>query len=317
MSMKYLQLVGNDSEYTNNVLSETPGGSGCYQWIKVFDGNYGKYEDIKENLEDFDVVHINMVPASFGNIVDAHTKLKNSSTKLVLNNDYVPEMWKEWKTDPLLYHNLQKLGDCVFGTEPIQTSQMIEGAHCIPHPTDTKGMKLFKGKLEGNTLGCFYNPYDKDLYHISLMANRLKDDFGFRTKLLNYGVQNELHGYCKKYYDRIVGIKPFFDWMMELASMKSGFMPFLYSGYNRAAVETACLGVPVVGSNRSYSINQCYPDLAVDPLDYKAIKEKFTKLKNDSFRDRIVSDARDKSEFFGFSESKKRYIKMLEECDKK
>ena len=314
--MKYLLAEQNRLFEINNTLNSFPECSGCYNWVNVFEGQVGYYDYVKEDLEKYDVVHINMVPASFARVVDAHNRLKNSSTKLVLNNDYLPEVWGKWKEDPMLYFNLQKLGDCVFGTEPIQTSQMIDGAFCIPHPTNTRQLRLFKSK-GSNYLSVIYNNYDRNLYHTSLMTQRLKEEFKFKAKLLNYAKQNELHDYCKTYFDKIKGQIPFKEWIMELCTSKFAYVPHLYHGYNRAGVELACLGVPTVGSDRSYSLNVCFPDTVCNPLDFKKTRELFQKLHlEDEFREKISKQAREKAEFFNYANSKQRFLEMLESVKK-
>ena len=213
--------------------------------------------------------------------------------------------------DPLFYHNIQKLGDKVFGTEPIQVSQMIDGAYLIPHPTNTKELKLFKPS-KSNHLAVVYNPYDKNLYHTTLMTQRLKDEFKLRAKLLNYIRPNKLEGYYRNYYDSMVGLIPFKEWIMEICTSKFGYMPHLFHSYNRAGVEFASIGIPVVGSDRSYSLQICYPDLICNPLDFKKTRELFSKLKNENFSEEISKKAKENAEYFNYENSKKRFMEMIE-----
>lgn len=311
--MKHLFVIGTETEIVKKIIYSSPQPSGSYNWINVFKSAIGNYNNIKERLEEFDVVHVNLVPSSFSMAMDASDRLKNSSTKLVFNNDYLPEIWQKWNYDPMVYFNIQKLADCVFGTEPIQVSQMIEGAHCIPHPTNTKEIKLFKGN--GEFLSVIYNPYDKNMYNTALMTQRLKDEFKLKTKLINYR-KNEIHGLCKNYFDKIRGPLPFKEWLMELCTSKYAYLPHLFHSYNRTGVELACLGIPSVGSDRSYSLNICYPKTVCNPLDFKKTKELFKKLERDKFRQEVVDYAREKSEFFNYKNSKERYIKMLDEVKK-
>ena len=87
--MKYLFVCGKGMLKIAEIVSNAPQGAGCYNWINIFKGAVANYEKVKDKLEDYDVVQINVVPGSFGAVLDAHQRLKNSSTKLVLNNDYV------------------------------------------------------------------------------------------------------------------------------------------------------------------------------------------------------------------------------------
>ena len=85
-----------------------------------------------------------MSPLDFQTVIEIReelTKTNNTHTKLVINNDYVCECWSEWGTMPAYYDSVQKLGDMVFGTEPHQVSNMVNGAFCIPHPTNTEWLK--------------------------------------------------------------------------------------------------------------------------------------------------------------------------------
>lgn len=314
--MKYLFAAGNNVTEIREHITATPPQSGCYNWINVFEGAVANYQKVKDRLDEFDVVHINMVPGSFASIIDAHNRLKNSSTKLVLNNDYLPEVWEKWNQDPMLYHSIQELGDCVFGTEPIQTSQMIDRAITIPHPTDVKELKRINYQTNKNWMSVIYNVYDKNLYHTTLMQQRLKDEFKFKTKLLNYVTENKIHNYCSKYFDIIKGPLSFREWLMEMGTSEVGYMPHQYHGYNRAGVEYAALGVPVVGSDRSYSLEICYPELVCNPMDFKATKELFKQLQNKDFKEHISEKAKERSEYFNYENSKKRFTEMLDKVKK-
>ena len=106
------------------------------------------------------------------------------------------------------------------------------------------------------------------------------------------------------------------EWLIEIATSKFGYMPHQYHGYNRAGVEYAALGVPVVGSDRSYSLQICYPELVCNPMDYNETRDRFEWLTNDKFREEMSQQALEKSEYFNYNNSKKRFVEMLEKVNK-
>jgi hypothetical protein len=91
--------------------------------------------------------------------------------------------------------------------------------------------------------------------------------------------------------------------------------PFTFHSYSRTTVDTAAMGIPVVGSNRTQSIGICYPYTAVDPYDVKSARELIDKLLNDKeFYDLVVKTALENVEFYNHTNSKERYLLSLDDA---
>ena len=140
--MKYLIPVNKVIDEVKQIFMETPTRSGFYNWRNVMEADMASYNSIKDNTDNWDVIHVNMNPSNWWFILELGRKLKNSSTKLVLNNDHVSEFWHRWELDPSVYLQVQECGDVVFGTEPFQTSQMIDRAFWMPHPSNIREMNI-------------------------------------------------------------------------------------------------------------------------------------------------------------------------------
>lgn len=131
--MKFTHVMGSNSipSYIKECLEEQPARSGMYNWIFVFNGEINTYSGIKGRLHEYDVIQTNMSPKDFQTVISIReelTRTGNTKTKLVINNDYVCECWTKWGLDPRFYDSVQRMGDMVFGTEPHQVSNMINGA---------------------------------------------------------------------------------------------------------------------------------------------------------------------------------------------
>ena len=109
--IKYLCLVRKLTEPIAATLEEIPPRGGFYNWLNVFKGDLYSYDSVEDgtiDLEDYDVVHVNMPPVDQIMIPEIRKKLGwNSSTKLVLNNDHVPEVWNGFVLHPQQYHTVQ------------------------------------------------------------------------------------------------------------------------------------------------------------------------------------------------------------------
>ena len=90
--------------------------------------------------------------------------------------------------------------------------------------------------------------------------------------------------------------------------------PFTFHSYNRAIVECAALGIPVVGSNRTQSVNVCYPFTKVDPYDVNSARKLIEKLLNDEeFRNKVINHAKEVSEYYNHENSMEKYLTALED----
>ena len=109
--MKYLNVLAAREipEGIKHCLSEQPHRAGMYNWIFAHKGEIRTYWDAQDELEDYDVVHVNMSPMDMSIVPEIRRKLgRSSDTKLVINNDHVCEIWKKWDHNPYYYHQSGK-----------------------------------------------------------------------------------------------------------------------------------------------------------------------------------------------------------------
>jgi hypothetical protein len=78
--------------------------------------------------------------------------------------------------------------------------------------------------------------------------------------------------------------------------------------------DCAALGIPLVGSDRNYSVQKCFPKTAVPPFDIKAMRDMVKKLLTDEvFRKEVIEYAQQAVEYVSYDNSKTKYLKALEE----
>ena len=76
----------------DSILEKTPMLTGCYQWLRVFDGDALNYNAL-DDPEQYDVIMVNLDGQDCRLVPDIKKRLGNSSsTKIVANQDYAPEI---------------------------------------------------------------------------------------------------------------------------------------------------------------------------------------------------------------------------------
>ena len=319
--MKYTQIIPGSKipEHIIDCLNEQPARSGMYNWIFAHKGEINVWDDVKDRLEDFDVVQVNMSPIDMPIIPEIRRRLgENSKTKLVLNNDYVCEYWGKWGLDHLRYDQIQRMGDMVFGTEPHQVSNMINGSFCIPHPTNTKILKHLgvDKQLKENSVAFIYHWWAGQSHLASRTLRIVQEKYGLKkTKMFGYQPKpgtDEMKTYNKFMFNEVSPLEQFPDFIQTLQKEKAIFDPNPYHTYGRNGVEAACLGIPVVGSNRVLSYNELFPDLVCDPFDHNEIMRKFKIIfECPEIMKSILKVAYEKVEMFNYENSVKKYEDAL------
>ena len=314
--MKFLNLCAAREipKHMQDALNEQPHRSGMYNWIFVHKGSIGTYWEYQNNLEDFDVIQVNCSPIDMTFVSEIRNKLQNSSTKLVLNNDYVCEKWGKWVSqgtvNPYQYDSIQKMGDMVFGTEPHQVSNMIKGSFCMPHPTNTEMMKKVGSDYESDSIGFIYHWWAGETYLPHRTVEMAKKQFKVASSRL-YAYQpetDECLKWEKSMWDDKIGIQDFPTFAQMIQGERIVYDPNPCHTYGRNGVELACFRKPVVGSNRVFSYNKLFPELTCDPYDVNATMKAFelglgTSEKKEQMLDRAYEDV----EFFNYKNSKTRW----------
>lgn len=301
-------------------LQEQPHRSGMYNWMLAFKGEIIPYWELRKKLGEYDVVQVNMSPKDLPIIPKLRRQIDREEldTKLVLNNDWVCERWDDWEIDPYKYREYQKMGDMVFGTEPHQVSQMVNGAYCLPHPTNTDALKHLGTDQDENSIGFIYHWWSGEILHPARLFQELKDEYGVDTKVFGFRPSKFQRPMCKKWskimFDKLEGLQPFPDYAEKVQGQRALYDPNPYHTYGRNGVEMACWKIPIVGSDRVYSYQKLFPDLTADPYD-KDSNKKLMKacLDGEDWVKEAVEKAYEKVEYFNYENSKERFKKALKE----
>ena len=298
------------------LLDEELARTGLYQWINVFKGEVKYPRDIVD-YNDYDIVQVNFSGQDLHLIGNIREHIgKDSKTKLIVNNDYTTELWGSSFDFPTTIKRELNYADMLFGTEYFQTTALTEisGRICyiMPHPADIKRLKSITPMPKKNIITTIWRRYDQHAYIPSLVTR-------------NHGLVTQLIGYDKAIdrkpwvtatlYDYVYLGTNYFDFCNQMRESKIVYDPFTYHSYSRSTVDTAALGIPVVGSNRTQSCNVCYPYTVVDPYDVTAARNLIKKLIEDKeFYDLVVKTALEKVEFYNHENSKHRYLECLKDA---
>ena len=295
-------------------LEEMPARSGCYQWIFAHQGDIIQYSDDFEP-ENYDIVQVNGAPIDFPIVYKVRKKIgKNSSTKLVVNNDYVSEAWEKRNIMPALWEQVFEQGDMIFGTEPAQTSMLGDRAFCIPHPTNTRQLKHFRvpeKTIKQN------KPVVSSVFHwwvgnVWNSYNATKE-LPIYSQLIAYVKENDRFPLTKQMFDELVGPMAYEAYAETLLGSKAVLDLCPYHTYGRTTVDLACFEMPHIVSDRIYSGKLLWGDMAIDPYDIRAARNVLQDiLNNKEWIQETIDSAYDKVEYFNHKNSLERYYRALE-----
>jgi len=300
------------------LLDEELTRTGLYQWVNVFKGEV-KYPREIIDYNDYDIVHVNMSTQDIHLVNNIREIIgEDSKTKLILNNDYTTEMWGNAFNSPYSLAREIKNADMIFGTEYYQVSALSEmvgrAVYIIPHPADVKRLKSLPEIPVKNVLSTIWRRYDNFSYIPSLATRNL----GLTTQLIGYDKSLDKKTWLTTtLFDYVYTGTNFFEFCDQLRESSVVYDPFTFHSYNRAIVDCAAMGVPVVGSNRTQSINNCYPFTKVDPYDVTGARKLIEKLNNDdAFRKKVITYAQEKAEIYNHKNSMEKFLQALNESIK-
>jgi len=310
--VKYLLVTGYIHQ---QLIEEEITRTGLYQWINTFNGEIKYPRDVKD-YNDYDIVQVNMSLQDIPLVSNIWEQLgKNSKTKIILNNDYTTEAWGNTFTDPNTLKREISKADMLFGTEYYQTTALSEltGRKCfiIPHPADVKRLKALPKKPKKDVISTIWRRYDRFSYIPHLVTR----NNGLTTQLIGYDKNLDKRVWLTTtMFDYVVSGTNYFDFCDQMRESKIIYDPFTFHSYNRAIVDCAAMGVAVVGSNRTQSINLCYPYTSVDPYDVVGGRRLIERLMTDKdFYDKVVNTALEKVEYYNHINSKLKYLLALDE----
>jgi len=315
--LKFLHAMGG-SEIGQNIkktLEEQPARSGMYNWLFVFGGDIKPFSELDKGvLENYDAVQINMSPVDMAMIPEIRKMLDGSSTKLVLNNDYVSEYWGKWGIDPFRYDQLQRMADMLFTTEKHQASNMLDGTFVMPHPSNTEYLKHLGSDYQSESIGFLFHWWAGHTYLPSRTLRLAKKLFGLKSKMYGYWEKwDEMKQYKGAMFDTTLPLMRFPEFAQAIQGERLVYDPNPFHTYGRNGVELACWKRPVVGSNRVFSYNKLFPEFTVDPFDTKQTLEVMKKVLAGGERvDKIMDRAHKEVEYFNYDNSRKRFFDALD-----
>ena len=305
--LKYLLLTNYIHE---QLLDEELARTGLYQWINVFNGDVKYPRDVLD-YNDYDIIQINMSTQDVHLVNDVRDRLKEGSkTKIVLNNDYTTEMWGNAFGSPSTMSREGINADMIFGTEYFQVSALAElfnkKIFIIPHPADIKRLKTLPEMPKKDIISTIWRRYDNHSYIPSFVTR----NHGYTTQLIGFDKNKDNKTWLTTtLYDVVLAGTNYFDYCNQMRESMIVYDPFTFHSYNRGVVDCAAMGVAVVGSDRTQSINVCYPFTKVDPYDVAAGRRMIQKLSEDKeFYDKVVNYAKEASEIYNHANSQEKYL---------
>ena len=315
--MKYCMLT---SVILKNLETETPMRSGLYKWLEVLDGDVQLFRE-RMDLEQYDIVHINLSGGDVGIIQPVVEKLRNSSTQVVVGNDYSLEMWQEkMPYNPLVLTRCLRGVDWFFGTE-MYTANFLKNltqrkeVYTIPHPVDVKFLERFREKRREERIGIIYHRYDNQIWVPWTVTN----DSQIPVWLMGYHGAN----FDKNSWSTMTlfdGIKTHRSFQQHLSMVSKSsilYEPTTYFTWSRTAAEAAAMGSVMFGSNRGDAMRRCYPDLCCDPFDVTKLRRILAKLVADhDYRQVVVDYAVDNAGYYSLDNAKSRFLACVKDNEK-
>lgn len=256
--------------------------SGLWQWSLAFD-KFGKEGDVrllrrKEDIEEYDVVHINMTSGNLPLPQMIRDEIgDNSDTKLVVNVDFDVMQWGASWIYPTLLTKAIDCADMIFHVESTGASilehVLDRKVHTLTHPVDVDGLDKYKKTDREPTIVTMWHRYIPDAT-IPYFAQK---DIDLYRVLLGYtGNVPTL-----SMYDFVYQRRNYVPTIETISAAKFGCDLYPGRTFGRSIVEFAALAVPCVCSNTIESSRRCFPELVIDPFDVKKAHNIFTSLIDD------------------------------------
>ena len=289
------------------VQEESVHRPGVYQWHTAF--NKGKdtgevrhtLNIAPEELQNYDIIHINGCGADADLLPKVKQALRGSSTKVIFNLDYAFENWQSGFPRVQGFYQTVMQADFIFAVEPGQQALLNYLIHhvlkpprkkvsvpIIPHPCDVQGLHAAYVPHEermDKIIVCFHR-YDKhvyipsaitwnlEAYHPTLPSKVIKVPVFMAGVGGDFVVPLDL-------FDGWICYKNWGFYVYELSHATIGMEYYGIHSHSRFPEECACLGVPCVGNTNSYSVVRLHPLLAHGMLDFAGMRRSLARLMGD------------------------------------
>lgn len=296
-----------EEDYRQPVLKEeATQRPGVYQWHMAF--NKGKdsgevrntFNLPPEELQNYDIIHINGCGADADLVPKVKQALRASSTKVIFNLDYAVENWQGGFPRVQPFYKSLMQADFIFAVEPGQQSLLNYLLHyvlkpsrkqsvpLITHPCDVQGIHAafipYEHRLD-LILTCFHR-YDKHVYIPSAITWNLEAYHPtLKSKVIKMpvfmaGVGGQMVVPLDMFDGWVCG-KNWGYYVYLLSHFTIGHEYYSIRSHSRFPEECACLGIPCVGNTNSYSIVKLHPFTVHSPLDFSGMRKSLLRLMGD------------------------------------
>jgi len=309
-------LIGDPRAIQGLKDGGTPMLSGLWQWSQAFE-EHGVHGDVqlirrKEELEEFDIIHVNMTGGNFALLDMIRDELgDSSSTKIVTNIDFDVGSWGRNFAYPTMLEKCLKCADMVFHVESLGASVLEhvlgQVVPVLPHPVDVNGIDKCKLDEREPIVSVIHHRYYPDPT-TSYWATR---QLPLNLVLMGYtpGKVPTL-----SMYDQTIQHTSFLNMLENMSKAKFGLDLFHGYNYGRTVIEFAALAIPCVCSTTIDAGHRLFPDLVVNPFDVKKVHELFMDmLKNDEKYVDAFTRAYDEAAFYSPKNCYARFVQAFEE----
>lgn len=289
--------------------------TGLWSWHACVE-QHGKKGCVKllrrrEDLEVFDIIHINLTGGNWALPEMIRQELGNSSsTKIMCNIDFTIANWDNFPY-PTMLKTIFKQVDIPFHVEPIGTAALSHlldrKVWTLPHPCNIKCLDQYKRENREPYIVAFYHRYHQML-NILWLAQR---DTPLHHVLIGYDKKGKVPTLAL--FDKTELYKPFMDAIDIISRAKFALDLFPFPVYGRSVVDAAAVAVPTVCSSQIEACRRCFPDLCIKPWDIKKANELFNELiKDDEKYEECFKNAYYKVEYYGYKACYNRLVEAVE-----
>lgn len=312
--LKFLHIANHRHE---NLFQAPIMIGGFYNWHLAMNGEFNLYKMKEDSLENYDILFIGMSKPELEGYVASRIREKigwETKTKLVICIDYSIELWQGVFNPYSLEHELMQ-GDLIFVSEPMMQSyvnSVLDGrkkVHHIVHPTNIDSVSQFykPKEIRQEELAVLVHRYDNNWLAPFLATKDLPWDA--HAVFLDPNMIIHLYAYYK-YMRGGFEFTQYLDWVSRKMVLVDSYHKI--HTYGRTAVDNACLQLPTVGSNWTYSQKYLWPDLTVEAGDVYKQKQLVRKLmENEEFYDTCVEQALEKLETYSYENRKQELLNKL------
>lgn len=331
--------VSNSVNDYRRVMAMPVFGAGLVNWFKALGSDMASPAELGEDpasaLERYDWVLLNLAGTDLGVPAKLRNALGwNSSTKLVVNDDYAVEVLQKAIQDSKgsLNGMLKDLyvADLLFAQEPYQLEMMnyiirwnkednarknIGSRYpittLISHPVNTANLKQWAVTdldQRSPTIGIMYHRLDGQTYIPSLIArNQPASWFNGMpplTCMYSYVDKYNIFSNEDRLFDIMVEHLDFGRLLYLLVTNIAALDYYTIHSHSRFSGECACLRVPLVTTDFSFNARTLFPNNVAPYWKWQDLRDKLARLVSDEkYWNECVDHAYDKVEEFNYPNS--------------